>query len=150
MRSSVSIIFISLLSFSVAAQQKQSLAKDTLPARIIQHKSTSSRSVKRPLIVEAELTEKLNAIASTYTTKPNIPSTWTSMKVEVYNLLFGYWQRGDVLGKTVEQAFFVKIGNDTMTPTDIARHKMILQVGFAHIKPAEFKIVIVEKINTAL
>src|SRR6185436_3480989 len=117
MRSSVSIIFISLLSFSVAAQQKQSLAKDTLPARIIQHKSTSSRSVKRPLIVEAELTEKINAIASTYTTKPIIPSTWTTMKVEVYNLLFGYWQRGDLLGKTVQQAFFVIMGNDTMTPT---------------------------------
>jgi len=40
------------------------------------------------------------------------------------------------------------MGNETMTATDIANHKMILQVGIATVKPGEFTIIKIEKINT--
>ena len=54
------------------------------------------------------------------------------------------------MGTKSEEAFFVKMGNETMTATDMANHKMILQVGIAPIKPADFKILVIEKINSSL
>lgn len=97
---------------------------------------------------ETEIKKELNNILSTYTTMPNTQATWSKIIVEAQNILYRYFRNGKLLGSKAEQAYFVKMGIETMTATDIANHKMILLAGIATVKPAEFTIIRVEKICT--
>jgi len=45
-----------------------------------------------------------------------------------------------LMGKTREEAYFVKCDRTTMTQADIDNGRLIVQVGIAPVKPAEFVI----------
>ena len=87
-------------------------------------------------------------MVAAYVKKPNTLATWTQIKGEAQNLLLGYYRNGILMGSKPEQAFFVQMGNETMTQADIANHKMILKAGIALAKPGEFKVLVIEKINS--
>lgn len=71
--------------------------------------------------------------------EPNSPSTWERVRGALENYLNALWRQGALQGETPEQAYFVHIGlGTTMTPTDIADGKMIVKVGVAAVRPAEF------------
>ena len=43
------------------------------------------------------------------------------------------------MGATTDQAFYVKVGlNETMTEVDIWEGRMIVEIGLAVVRPAEF------------
>jgi len=147
MKSSFLFILYSLMVMVAAAQQKQKTVKDTLPAKQSIYNTNAIKKTKTTRTPEAEITEKLNNLVSANIHKPNTQATWTQIKGEAQTILLGYYRNGILMGTKPEEAFFVKMGNETMTATDIANHKMILQVGIAIVKPAEFKIIVVEKIN---
>jgi len=51
------------------------------------------------------------------------------------------WRNGALEGITPEEAFQVQCGRGTMSPDDIASGRLIVVVGFAPVRPAEFVII---------
>ena len=71
----------------------------------------------------------------------NALPTWSSVKAMIENYLLNLWREGALAGTKPEHAFFVKIGlNETMSSQDILENKMIVQIGLAPMRPAEFTI----------
>lgn len=71
--------------------------------------------------------------------EPNDEPLWTQAKASVANFLTQLYRQGAFQGTKPSQAFFVKCRlGETMTAQDIADKKLIMQVGFAPLKPAEF------------
>jgi phage tail sheath protein FI len=72
--------------------------------------------------------------------EPNDDDTWAGVRQVVTDFLTLVWRSGALFGATEEQAFFVRCGPDTMTPADIDAGRLIVEVGIAPVKPAEFVI----------
>lgn len=71
--------------------------------------------------------------------EPNTQSTWTRLKAMIENFLTQLWSAGALAGATPEQAFFVNVGlGKTMTALDILEGRLIIEVGVAAVRPAEF------------
>jgi uncharacterized protein len=71
--------------------------------------------------------------------EPNDRNTWTRVRTTISNFLTNLWRDGALVGATPEQAFFVSVGlGETMTAQDILEGKMIVSVGLAASRPAEF------------
>jgi phage tail sheath protein FI len=71
--------------------------------------------------------------------EPNTSATWVKVQAMVENYLFLKWRDGALAGAKPEQAFFVNIGlGSTMTSVDILEGRLIIQIGMAVARPAEF------------
>lgn len=71
--------------------------------------------------------------------EPNDANTWVRVKGMIVNYLTTLWRAGALAGPTPQAAFFVNIGlGETMTPLDILEGRMIIEVGMAAVRPAEF------------
>lgn len=71
--------------------------------------------------------------------EPNDINTWSRIKSMIDNFLAQQWRAGALMGTTPEQAFFVKVGlNETMNEVDIWEGRMIVEIGMAVVRPAEF------------
>ena len=74
--------------------------------------------------------------------EPNTEMTWVKIKAMMNNFLTNLWKAGALQGATPADAFFVNIGlGTTMTQVDILEGKMIIEVGMAVVRPAEFIII---------
>jgi uncharacterized protein len=70
---------------------------------------------------------------------PNEKNTWSKLSDSVETFLTDLWRHGALQGAQPKQAFFVKCGlGPTMTKADVAAGRLILEVGLAVLKPAEF------------
>lgn len=73
------------------------------------------------------------------TFEPNEMTTWQKAKLAIENFLFTLWKQGALAGNKTDEAFFVHVGlGQTMTAQDIADGRMIIEVGVAVLRPAEF------------
>ena len=72
--------------------------------------------------------------------EPNDVSLWEGVKRTLGGYLHGLWQSGALFGSTAEQAYFVRCDETTNTPETIDQGKLIVEVGLAPVKPAEFVI----------
>ncbi|PHM45255.1 phage tail sheath protein [Xenorhabdus mauleonii] len=71
--------------------------------------------------------------------EPNHQPTWERVRTAINNYLHSLWQQGGLVGAKPEDAYFVQIGKDiTMTDADIKQGKMIIKIGMAAVRPAEF------------
>jgi len=71
--------------------------------------------------------------------EPNVSLTWVSVKGMIDNYLATLWKDGALAGGKPEHAFFVSVGlNETMSAQDILEGRMIVKVGYAPSRPAEF------------
>ncbi|KTL59773.1 phage tail protein [Photorhabdus laumondii subsp. laumondii] len=71
--------------------------------------------------------------------EPNSQPTWERVRSAVNNYLYSLWQQGGLAGNKPDDAYFVQIGKDiTMTDDDIKQGKMIIKIGMAAVRPAEF------------
>ena len=71
--------------------------------------------------------------------EPNTSSTWQRVKSMSEAFLTNLWRDGALAGATTKDAFFVRVGlGTTMTPDDILNGKMIVEIGMAAARPAEF------------
>ncbi|KVP85351.1 phage tail protein [Burkholderia ubonensis] len=71
--------------------------------------------------------------------EPNSQPTWERVRSAITNYLYGLWKQGGLAGSKPEEAYFVQIGlGVTMTEDDINQGKMIVKVGMAAVRPAEF------------
>jgi phage tail sheath protein FI len=72
--------------------------------------------------------------------EPNDANLWATVKRSLTNFLTSVWRDGALLGASPEDAFFVEVGPTTMTQDDIDNGRLIVLVGIAPVKPAEFVI----------
>jgi len=71
----------------------------------------------------------------------NNETTWAKVRQSIINFLIQTWQNGALMGAKPEDAFFVKCDRTTMTQNDLDNNRLIIQVGIAPVKPAEFQII---------
>lgn len=72
--------------------------------------------------------------------EPNDEKLWARVKQSVTQFLTRVWKDGALMGTTAEEAFFVKCDRTTMTQDDIDNGRLIILIGVAPVKPAEFVI----------
>jgi phage tail sheath protein FI len=71
--------------------------------------------------------------------EPNDATTWLKVKGMIESYLYGLWQQGAMAGSTSQAAYYVNIGlGTTMTQQDILEGRMIVEIGIAAVRPAEF------------
>lgn len=71
--------------------------------------------------------------------EPNEANTWVKVRAMTENFLTIQWRAGALSGAKPEQAFYVRVGlGETMTANDIVNGRMIVEIGMAAIRPAEF------------
>lgn len=80
--------------------------------------------------------------------EPNNERLWSRVIAAVSHFLLTLFKDGMLIGTTPEQAFFVKCDQTTMTQSDIDSGRLIMIVGVAPIKPAEFVIVRIVQTRT--
>jgi len=70
--------------------------------------------------------------------EPNDPTLWRSIRRDIGAFLTRVWRDGALLGRTPEEAFFVKCDEET-NPADVRDAGIVVAViGVAVVKPAEF------------
>jgi len=93
-------------------------------------------SVRRFYIMVEESVKKA---AMQFVFEPNDGNTWVRVRAMIENYLTNLWRQGALAGPKPEQAFYVKVGlGQTMTFDDILNGKMIIEIGMAPVRPAEF------------
>lgn len=81
-----------------------------------------------------------NAITQ-FVFEPNDSNTWISIKSMVENYMIQQWRLGALMGASSRDAFFVRVGlGETMTETDLLEGWLIVEIGMAAVRPAEFMI----------
>jgi hypothetical protein len=98
--------------------------------------------VKRTLIhVSMSLRQAIKA----YVFEPNDEGTWESVRGMCDSFLTSCWRQGALAGATASESFFVRIVMDTMNANDISNGRMVLEVGVALQRPAEFHLIRMEQ-----
>ncbi|TDF38587.1 phage tail sheath protein [Alteromonadaceae bacterium M269] len=72
--------------------------------------------------------------------EPNAEPLWATVHRSLTNFLLTVWRSGALEGVTQDEAFFVNVGLDTMSQADIDNGRLIVEIGVAPVKPAEFVI----------
>ena len=72
--------------------------------------------------------------------EPNGDALWRNITQTVRDFLDVQWRAGALLGRTPEEAFFVRCDRSTMTQNDLDNGRLICLIGVAPVKPAEFVI----------
>ena len=73
--------------------------------------------------------------------EPNGESLWANVRATVENFLLELWRRGALMGSRPDQALFVHCDRTTMTQDDIDKGRLLVVIGIAPLKPAEFVII---------
>lgn len=93
-------------------------------------------SVRRLFNMIEESTKKASYFA---VFESNDATTWLKVKAMIESFLYGLWQQGALAGAVAEQSYFVHVGlGQTMTQQDILEGRMIVEIGIAAVRPAEF------------
>ncbi len=93
-------------------------------------------SVRRLFNMIEESTQKATSFA---VFEPNDTTTWLKVKAMIESYLYGLWEQGALAGPTSDAAYFVNVGlGKTMTSQDILEGRMIVEIGIAAVRPAEF------------
>ncbi|RYD73267.1 MAG: phage tail sheath family protein, partial [Sphingobacteriales bacterium] len=83
--------------------------------------------------------ESILKAAQQFVFEPNDAGTWIKMKAMCEHFLTELWHQGAMQGAKPEQAFYVGVGlNSTMTSLDVLEGRLILEIGIAAVRPAEF------------
>ncbi|MFS8615372.1 MAG: phage tail sheath C-terminal domain-containing protein [Solitalea sp.] len=93
-------------------------------------------SVRRFFNMVEESTKKAT---EPFVFEPNDANTWVKVRAMIENFLTLQWRAGALAGAKPEHAFYVRVGlGQTMTAQDILEGRMIVEIGMAVVRPAEF------------
>jgi uncharacterized protein len=73
--------------------------------------------------------------------EPNDASLWGKVKRNLNAFLGRVWRDGALLGTVQEEAFFVKVDEENNPPAVRDAGQLIIEVGVAPVKPAEFVVI---------
>jgi phage tail sheath protein FI len=79
--------------------------------------------------------------------EPNDQRLWTQLRIAASNFLTRTWRQGALFGATPEQAFFVKCDSETNPPDVIESGHVVVEIGIAPVKPAEFVVFRISQYN---
>jgi len=83
--------------------------------------------------------ESVKKAAESFTFAPNDANTWVKVQAMIENFLTTQWRQGALQGAKPEHAFYVIVGlGKTMDAVDILEGRMIIEIGMAVVRPAEF------------
>lgn len=83
--------------------------------------------------------ESVKKATEQFVFEPNDANTWVKVQAMIENFLTTLWRQGALQGIKPEHAFYVAVGlGKTMTPLDILEGRMIVEIGMAAVRPAEF------------
>lgn len=83
--------------------------------------------------------DSVKSASARFVFEPNDANTWVKVKAMIENFLITQWRAGALMGSTPDEAFYVSVGlGQTMNETDINEGKMIIEIGMAAVRPAEF------------
>lgn len=93
-------------------------------------------SVRRFFIMVEESLKKATAWVAF---EPNDANTWNRVRRMIENYLTQKWHDGALMGAKPEQAFYVGCGlGQTMTAQDLLEGRLVVEIGMAVVRPAEF------------
>lgn len=72
--------------------------------------------------------------------EPNDMALWERVKRTITAFLTGVWRQGALFGATPQEAFYVKCDAETNPPDVVDRGQLVVEIGIAPVKPAEFVI----------
>ncbi|MEW1679523.1 phage tail sheath C-terminal domain-containing protein, partial [Streptomyces noursei] len=70
--------------------------------------------------------------------EPNDERLQTSVRAMVTSFLTGLWRRGVLVGRSAEEAFYVVCDETNNPPERGSQGKLLVQIGVALVRPAEF------------
>jgi len=83
--------------------------------------------------------ESVKKATEQFVFEPNDANTWVRVQAMIENFLTTLWRQGALQGIKPEHAFYVAVGlGKTMTALDILEGRMIVEIGMAAVRPAEF------------
>lgn len=83
--------------------------------------------------------ESVKKATEQFVFEPNDANTWVRLQAMAENFLTTLWRQGALQGVKPEHAFYVAVGlGKTMTPLDILEGRLIVEIGMAAVRPAEF------------
>jgi len=83
--------------------------------------------------------ESIKKATEQFVFEPNDANTWIRVRAMIENFLILQWRAGALAGAKPEHAFYVRIGlGQTMSALDILEGRMIVEIGMAVVRPAEF------------
>jgi phage tail sheath protein FI len=79
--------------------------------------------------------------------EPNAAPLWAAVRGQAEDYLIQKWRDGALVGAKADEAFFVRVGaGQTMTSRDVLEGRLVIEIGLAVVRPAEFIILRVERI----
>lgn len=94
------------------------------------------------LLIESSLANGLQWVVF----EPNTEPLWARVIAEVDEFLGALWRDGALHGTRPQDAWFVHCGRGTsMTQDDLDHGRLVINIGFAPLRPAEFVIVSIER-----
>ena len=86
--------------------------------------------------------ESVKTAAEQFIFEPNDANTWVRVKAMIENFLILQWRAGALMGSQPDHAFYVHVGlGQTMTSVDVLEGRMIIEIGLAAVRPAEFIVI---------
>jgi phage tail sheath protein FI len=73
--------------------------------------------------------------------EPNNTALWKGLERSVTEFLTRVWQSGALFGRTAKEAFYVKIDEELNPPAVRALGQVVIEIGMAPVRPAEFVVV---------
>ena len=72
--------------------------------------------------------------------EPNGEALWANVRRTIESFLLNEWQNGALLGDRPDKAYFVRCDRSTMTQNDLDNGRLVVLIGVAPLRPAEFVI----------
>ncbi len=83
--------------------------------------------------------ESVKKATEQFVFEPNDANTWVKTQAMIENFLTTLWRQGALQGVKPEHAFYVAVGlGKTMTALDILEGRLLVEIGMAVVRPAEF------------
>lgn len=83
--------------------------------------------------------ESVKKAISQFVFENNDAKTWAKVNSMIRSYLNGLWKDGALMGSKSDEAYFVEVGlGTTMTTDDVLAGRMIVKIGLAAVRPAEF------------
>jgi hypothetical protein len=83
--------------------------------------------------------ESIKKATEQFVFEPNDANTWVRVQAMIENFLGTLWRQGALQGIKPEHAFYVAVGlGKTMTALDILEGRLLIEIGLAAVRPAEF------------
>lgn len=73
--------------------------------------------------------------------EPNDERLWAKVQAQVEAFLLNLWRQGAMQGVSASKAYYVRCDRTTMTQDDIDNGRLVMEIGIAAVKPAEFVVV---------